>query len=93
MDVVRPAVYGIQAPASVSARLSDLSLNRVTLLQAQATRIFGHSRLRFNLAQRVRKLPSMTVLHPTPGIARQPRAVGDPRQKVADRIIHNDLPR
>jgi hypothetical protein len=86
-------MYGIQAPASVSARLSDLSLNGVTLLKVQATHIFGHSRLRFNLARRVRKLPTMTVLHSTPGIARQPGAVGDPRQKVADRIIHNDLPR
>ena len=81
MGVIRATIHGVQAPAAALARFSDLSLDRVPLLRTQPARIFCHSRVRFEFPYRIGKLPAMPVLHPAPDVARQPRAVGDPRKK------------
>ena len=88
VDVIRAAVDRMKVPAAVLAGLGDLSFDGDSLLFAQTTRILGHSRGSFYLEHGVGKLPTMLVLHPPPGIARQPRAVGHPRQEEGDRIVH-----
>ena len=89
MHVIRSAIDGIKAPATVAARFGDLPCNGVTLRLAQATCVLGHFRRRFQFPHRVGKLPAMPVLDPTPAIARQPRAVRDPGQEISNRIVHH----
>lgn len=88
MDMIRATVYRVKLPTAMLTSFSDLLFDGAALFRVQATCILGHSRRCFEFPHRVGKLPATLILDPAPGIARQPCAVGDPCQEIADWIAH-----
>ena len=50
--------------------------------------LFGHSRCRLKLSNRIGDLPAMSVCKPTALVARKPGVVGGPSQKICQRLRH-----
>jgi hypothetical protein len=88
VQVIRSAVDLEQSPAANPTCLRDLLLYHLALLVVQKSGGLGHSRLCFKLARRLGELSTLPVFNPAAFIARQPRSVGGPCQKIRQWLRH-----
>jgi hypothetical protein len=86
VQMVRPAIDGVQPPAANPAVVGDRMFHQAALFRVKKSSRFGHPGLRFELTHRVGRLPAVSIFHPSPLVPRQPRSVRGPGQEVRQRL-------
>lgn len=70
--------------------LGNLCLHATPLLRRELAGVLGHTRSGFQLAHGIGRSPAVAILDPAAFVARQPRSIGAPREKIVERIAMHD---
>ena len=76
VDVVCPAIHGVQLPTAELTGFGDLLLHYSSLLRVQSAGVFGHSGGCLEFPNWIRKLPTLAILDPAAYVAGQPSPIG-----------------
>jgi hypothetical protein len=85
VDVIGPAVRGMQHPAPNRTMIGDSFFHEVALLVIERDGAFVHAQNSFELAHPVRRLKAAATLELASLVARQPGTIGSPGGKKGNR--------
>ena len=92
MHMVRSTIDRVTNPLAMLARFANLVLNELSLLSVQNLGVFRHFRSGFQLAHRIRQLPTLLIFDPSTLIARKPSSIGRNGNKKSDWAVHSIHP-